>query len=30
VAKAIMNRMNNTNQDLGLLYKALVDELARR
>ena len=30
VAKAIMNRLKNMNQDLGLLYKALVDEFAQR
>lgn len=29
VAKAIMNRLKNVNHDLGLLYKALVDEFAR-
>jgi CRP/FNR family transcriptional regulator, cyclic AMP receptor protein len=30
VAKAIMHRLKNMNQDLGLLYKALVDEFAQR
>ena len=30
VAKAIMNRLKNMNHDLGLLYKALVDEFAQR
>jgi CRP/FNR family cyclic AMP-dependent transcriptional regulator len=30
VAKAIMNRLKNVNHDLGLLYKALVDEFAQR
>ncbi len=30
VAQAVMNRLRNMNQDLGLLYKALVDEFAQR
>ena len=30
VAKAIMGRLKNMNHDLGLLYKALVDEFAQR
>lgn len=30
VAKAIMNRLKNMNNDLSLLYKALVDEFAAR
>jgi CRP/FNR family transcriptional regulator, cyclic AMP receptor protein len=30
VAKAIMHRLKNMNDDLGLLYKALVDEFAQR
>lgn len=30
VAKAIMNRLKNMNHDLGLLYKALMDEFAQR
>jgi len=30
VAKAIMQRLKNMNHDLGLLYKALVDEFAQR
>ena len=30
VAKAIMNRLKNMNNDLSLLYKALVDEFSHR
>lgn len=30
VAKAIMNRLKNMNNDLSLLYKALVDEFAQK
>ena len=30
VAQAIMNRLKNMNHDMGLLYKALVDEFAHR
>jgi CRP-like cAMP-binding protein len=30
VAKAIMHRLKNMNHDLGLLYKALVDEFSQR
>lgn len=30
IAKAVMGRLKNMNDDLGLLYKALVDEFAQR